>query len=165
MRLIPLICLTLFLIGCEGMGSKKNHPAESPHIVLNRAEALYKSRQLEQAANLYNQILQQDPSNVKALYRMGNISFRLSDLDAASVYYKRVIKIDPRHSRAQYNLAMSHLSLAEKHLKFYAATAQETSDMRLVSKIVGFLNDISSGDKPREGGSSVETIADQILDQ
>ena len=162
---LVLVLLVGFGYGCQSIQPITTSPQESAKSMLLHAEKLYKNRQFEQAAIVYNRILQVDPSSTKSLYRLGNIAFRQDDPDSASAFYKRVISLDPRHSRAQYNLAMSHLSLAEKHLKFYTATAQESADLQIVTKIVNFLNNLSDDSQKVNPASTLELLTDQLIEK
>ena len=164
--LLSIFVAALLLIsGCQSNGLFKGSPKESAQDLLTRADALYKTRQLDQSALVYDQVLQSDPANVIALYRMGNIAFRQQNLDLASSFYRQVISADPRHSKAHYNLAMANLSLAEKHLKFYTATADENTDMKLATEIVGFLNGLSGGGASQQEAqsTSLDILTEQLL--
>ena len=161
-----LIALVLFIAsGCQTIQTKKPKAAPSNlNMVLKKADLLYKKRQLTESSRLYNQVLRRDPQNIEALYKMGNIAFIAKDYDVAASFYEKTIALSPRHSKAQYNLAMSQLSLAEKHFKFYMATANDDPEnLEVVSEIIQFLDQISSNDQAETKSTSLDQLTDKLL--
>ncbi|MES2664146.1 MAG: tetratricopeptide repeat protein [Pseudomonadota bacterium] len=108
------------------------------------AANFYQAGNYVQARAHYENILSAQPKNTEVAYRLGNIAFREGRWQDAQNFYQQVIAQDPNHSRAQYNLAMTHLSLSEQHLKYYAATAAPDADLTLVNKLMAFLSSLSS---------------------
>jgi|GEM_PF-1274538 len=150
--IVLMSCMSLY--GCTGSYVKKKQaPKEEPvmsmdvdnlQLELQSAEVQYQTRNYSEASRLYKKILQTDPKNVKALYRVGNIEFRSQNWKEARNYYEQVIELSPQHTRAQYNLSMTYLTLAERHLKFYAANVDSSANISSVTQLITALEEISN---------------------
>lgn len=138
--------------------------------MMRRAEVFYKTREYAQSKALYLKAIEIDPKNLQALYRLGNIAFRSRDWTGAMNWYTQVIELEPKHVRAQHNLAMTHLTLAERHLKFYAAHVDSDANLESVSKLIRVLEEIANpvnvrGPQPSRSNQSVEdnSALDKLL--
>jgi tetratricopeptide (TPR) repeat protein len=59
---------------------------------------------MPEAEGLYRRALELDPWLTIAYTNLGNIRFRLQDIEGAESYYRRALEIDGRQPEAQYNL-------------------------------------------------------------
>ena len=176
-----LFTVVALVTGCQSLKpvdaekSTSNKPEvigiDQLQALSKQADELYQSRDFDRAGAIYSEILIQDPKNLQANYRLGNIAFRQQNWAQARTHYSAVIEIEPRHARAQYNLAMTYLTLAERHLKFYAATAGADANLSAVAKLVMALDDITQA---RSGSSSTAdaekkpatgSALDQLIDE
>ena len=180
---VVLVCSSMMLFGCVSSGDTQPKPKQQEQIqmpgidvmqeLMQKADIMYQTRDYEQAGNMYKKVLDVDPKNIKALYRLGNIAFRSRDWDSAKKYYDQVIEIEPRHTRAQYNLAMTYLTMAERHLKFYAAHVDSNANLDSVTKLITALEDISNPGATRQQSQqpiyqetpSSESSLDKLLDE
>jgi tetratricopeptide (TPR) repeat protein len=78
---------------------------------MTEAFEMQSAGQMEQAAILYREALQEDPSSVVAHFNLGIIEMAEGDPDAAAAEYERVIALDPPHVPARFNLAMIRTEL------------------------------------------------------
>ena len=173
--------LGLTLVGCERAQVKQDEgkpPIQAPGIdqlqgFMQKADVFYQTQDYSKARDLYAQVVQLDPKNLKATYRLGNIAFRGRKWTEALKHYQAVIAIEPRHTRAQYNLSMTYLTLAERHLKFYAANVDSNANLDSVSRLVTALEEISNPGAAqqratrRNGGADSDTSSslDKLLDE
>lgn len=109
---------------------------EKTSTKIAEASNQYRSGNLDGAEALYLDIIKDDPKNAEAFYRLGNIAFKRGQYQAASGYFARAIDNLPRNAKAHYNLAVTYLTLAEQHFKYYTATAPENTDVANVSDIL-----------------------------
>lgn len=77
-------------------------PAMNP--LLPRAYAALRANRLEEAKNLYNQLLRAEPRNSDALLGLAAIATLEDDSEEATKRYLRILELDPRHALAQSGL-------------------------------------------------------------
>lgn len=88
-------------------------PFPSSPQPMNSAEALktaiayHQSGRLEQAEQLYRQILQQHPQQVDALSLMGVIACQRGQLEEGMALYRQVLALQPDHRQARENLNLA----------------------------------------------------------
>jgi predicted O-linked N-acetylglucosamine transferase (SPINDLY family) len=80
-----------------------NNPAQS----LDLAVRCHQTGDLQQAEQLYRQILQVDPSNVNALHLLGLIALQAGKPDHAVDYISQALRLMPNFAEAHYNLGMA----------------------------------------------------------
>lgn len=68
----------------------------SEHII-RTAYGLHQSGRHDEAARLYEQILQQDPNNIQTLLLSGMLSYQRGDLETALARFDRILAFDPAH--------------------------------------------------------------------
>lgn len=89
--------------------------------LLQRAVGLHQQGRFDDAAALYQQVLERDPHQVDALHLSGVMAKQRGDAGAAVALIERALAIDPRHARAHANLgaALSALGETDKALRSY----------------------------------------------
>jgi len=177
LMIIGWICFSLGTAGCTSMLKPKTVALEKKPVqaagieviqgLLQQADKRYSDQRYDEAQKLYQQVIDLDQKNLKSHYRLGNIAFRAQRWQDAQDRYETVIKLEPRHARAQYNLAMTYLTKAERHLKFYAANVDSSANLLPVTKLISALEEISN---PTANSGSSKTAADtnsldQLLDE
>jgi tetratricopeptide (TPR) repeat protein len=131
-------------------------------VQANLADQFYQSGDYVKAEEAYQQLLKIDPKQPAAYYRLGNIAFRNKEFKRASYYFNKSLELMPRNEKAQYNLAVTFLSLAEQHFKYYTAMLPQDADVSRITHILSAIDDFSADDKTTVNNPSA--IDDQSLD-
>jgi len=77
---------------------------------LAHGEALYTEGEYDQATDVYKEILNHDPDNVDAHYRLGVIYGKQGDMEKSAQEFENVVSIDTTHHKAFYNLGAIYAS-------------------------------------------------------
>ncbi|MCG8669814.1 MAG: tetratricopeptide repeat protein [Pseudomonadales bacterium] len=107
-------------------------------------EQLYKEGKLDESREKFQALIELAPKFSQGHYRLGNIAFRSGQMPDAAKHFERVVELKPRHSKAHYNLAIVRLIQSEKHLKFYTATVDPTTDVSSISSFLGDIDEFSN---------------------
>lgn len=75
------------------------------HQYINLATVLYEMKELDRAEQAYQQALDQEPKNVKALWGAACIARDRQDYPAAQAHLQQLIQVDPEFSYGQASLA------------------------------------------------------------
>ena len=75
-------------------------------IIIKKAITAHNEGKLEEAENLYKEILKNLPQNSSVNYNMGILMNQLGKLDEAVVSYRKVIETKPDYAEAYQNLAI-----------------------------------------------------------
>ncbi len=126
-----------------------------------KAEMTYQAGQYQKSKKMWEQIIELDPTNVRALYRLGNTNFRLGDVEQARDYYEQTVEISPRYAKAHYNLAVINLVLAGQHFQFYSATTDPTTDLGNVTEILGEISRFKAAQNKAKP-TRLERLAEQL---
>jgi len=154
-RYMLLIILAVVITGCQSNRPIVETAGASPITpLLAEGQKAYQAKQWEDAIVAYKKVLTVDENSLPALYKLGNIAFRQKKLSEARDYYEQVVEVKPRYSKAQYNLAVVNLTLAEKHFKFFTATAEVETDISQVSDLLGHIYQFSRGSATQSGSTS-----------
>ena len=86
--------------------------APSTQVLLNLADSLIKSGQLEQAANTLEQVIKIEPS-ANAHERLGFVNFRLRKYDESKAAFLTALDIDPNHYPSLNGAAVCYLNAFE----------------------------------------------------
>jgi predicted O-linked N-acetylglucosamine transferase (SPINDLY family) len=71
------------------------------------AKAYHRAGQLEQAEELYREILRQDPANAEASYLLGAACQALGKLDEAAAHLRQAVRLRPDHVEAHNHLGVA----------------------------------------------------------
>ncbi len=102
-----------FLVGCS-----TGKPAVAPADQLSQAELDALSGQAEQeialgrypqAIALYERVVAASPRNAQAWFRLGTVRIKARQMRMAQYAFERALQVDPGMSKAQANLALTHL--------------------------------------------------------
>lgn len=127
---ISLLILIIFLSGCASLhftparqktSTGNTYAAERIPALLNEADDFYRADNLSLAEDKYLSVIELDAKQPRALYRLGNITFKLAQYEKARDYFSRTVDADPGNSKAHYNLAVTHITLAQENFKAYIA--------------------------------------------
>ena len=93
---------------------------------LKLADALFASSQLDAAARLYQEVLNQKTDSAEALYGLGRVQAAKGDTKAAAGSLQKACDLVPRYGAAQFALATAYRKLREpqkatEHFKLYRA--------------------------------------------
>jgi tetratricopeptide (TPR) repeat protein len=77
--------------------------------LLQEALALHERGAIAEAADRYGRVLQADPNNVEALFRLGRANCQQGRFDAGIELFQRALKIDPQHARSLNLLGLAFL--------------------------------------------------------
>ncbi len=133
------ICLLCLLqVSCAVLDLNQSDEKEFGRQMRQAMDA-YEAKDYEKAKKYLHQVLEIKPNFVEVYYRLGIIAFYEKELMTARDHFERVIAAHPKHRKAQYNLAIVNLALAEQHLNFYTAIVDESTD---ISSILSMLDKI-----------------------
>jgi len=115
---VIVVLVGVLLSGCQSNKLSPKNSADPVRPFLAEGQKAYEAKEWETAITAYRKVLEVDENSLPALYKLGNIAYRQKKLAKARGYYEKVVKVKPRYNKAQYNLAVVNLALAEKHFKF-----------------------------------------------
>lgn len=87
-----------------GVVVSRGSSAERVPPLLAQAYAAFESNRLDEAGNLYNQLLRTEPMNIDALLGLAAIAMQQGRTDEATKHYLQILRLDPRHALAQSGL-------------------------------------------------------------
>ncbi|UPG96212.1 tetratricopeptide repeat protein [Luteibacter aegosomatissinici] len=119
------------LAGCAGHGTL---PPPKPAVDVAReadeARRAYAAGDMCQAADRYQAIVDAQPGDADAWFRLGNARFRLQQPDDAVLAYNHAIQIRPGYPPAQYNLGVVRLKQAQAAMIASAQAGQPGDELR-----------------------------------
>ena len=87
-----------------GVVVSRGSSAERVPPLLAQAYAAFEANRLDEAGNLYNQLLRTEPMNIDALLGLAAIAMQQGRTDEATKHYLQILRLDPRHALAQSGL-------------------------------------------------------------
>ena len=141
---------------------------QTPATQLARAEALYRSRNIDAAAMAYQTILArftgqiERPQLVNLYRKLGSIHAELGKAPQAVTYYQKVLDLDPSQRETLEELTELHLSRGQYddaigNLRALAATAPEKERVQLLERIGDLYRD-----KLQTPGRAMSTYLDAL---
>lgn len=171
LRLLFMVCVS-FLIGCASnypINTEAMHEAQAKEQLklrlkahYERGEKLYKSGQLDSASAEFREMLAIKPNEPNANYRLGTIAFKQGQFEESANYFDAVIQVNPKSHKAHYNLASIRLMQAENHFKYYAALADQKTDLKKLSKLIADIDNFNSKDIPLGREISLDQLATSL---
>lgn len=94
-----------FVLEKEG---EKNQPAQAADVLthFNRGVNFYRQREMTQALQSYQKVIELDPAHVEAYNNMGILYQELGDFNRAQEAYQKALEINPHYEKAQNNLGI-----------------------------------------------------------
>jgi len=83
--------------------------------IFNLALQNHNNNNLDEAQNLYNQVLSKDPNHSTALSNLSVIFFGLGDYKKAIIFLEKAIKINPNYADAHNNLGVLAIKVGNIH--------------------------------------------------
>jgi len=96
---------------------------------LEKAEALRKTKDYEQAISLLVEALRYGLDKAKIYYRLGNVYIDGGDLARAEYAYNRALKMDPNFVNAMHNLAVVYRR--QKKMSLYVKTYKKSQRLSI----------------------------------
>ena len=87
---------------------------ESSNVLLEMAAASYSKGNYNQAANLYETILQKQGLSDKVYYNLGNAYYKCDRLAPAILNFERALRLNPGDADARFNLEMCQARIVDK---------------------------------------------------
>ncbi|MBS0422449.1 MAG: tetratricopeptide repeat protein [Proteobacteria bacterium] len=81
-----------------------------------KAEALYLSGRLQQAATAFAELTRSYPDDARIWFKYGNTLTKLTNYDEAATAYEKAVTLDPSQGNAPLNLALVRLFQAQQAL-------------------------------------------------
>jgi tetratricopeptide (TPR) repeat protein len=79
-----------------------------------KAEALYLSGRLQQAATAFAELTRAYPDDARIWFKYGNTLTKLTNYDEAAAAYEKAVSLDPTQGNAPLNLALVRLFQAQE---------------------------------------------------
>ncbi len=97
-----IICFMLLLGGWFAQAA-----AAGDADLLQRANQLYSEGEYRQAADAYEQLLQEQGVAPELYYNLGNAYFKAGEVALSILNYERALRLNPRFDDARYNLQLA----------------------------------------------------------
>lgn len=85
----------------------KTYPQQQSVTLEQQAEEAYKNENYAQAAELYDQLLQEKGESPQIYYNLGNTYYKMDEIGKAILNYERAHILDPSDKDIQFNLEMA----------------------------------------------------------
>jgi tetratricopeptide (TPR) repeat protein len=97
---------------CSAPGqNKKEFAASSVEHLLSSADQLLAAGRMEEASELYGQVMLAESTNTDALKGLGFCALHASAFDEAHDFFKKVVALDPSDVKGLYGLGVANLRL------------------------------------------------------
>ena len=121
-----LLIVTLFCASCASSSVKQDVACTKKILsaidLSKKASIAYTLADFEVAEKLFKQVIDIDPDNERALFKLGNIYSNTGRHEAAIESYHKILQLNPEHNRASHNLGMVYLGQA----KFYLSRSKDS---------------------------------------
>jgi len=88
--------------------------AQSASELYQQAGQLYKAKQFQQAADLYEKIISQGYKSTDVYYNLGNCYFKIDSVGKCILNYERAQKLSPDDEDVKHNLQLASLHTIDK---------------------------------------------------
>ena len=155
--ILGLLAWGSFAMACS---SDPEPPGDEAGQVLRRALQAHADGDLDQAADLYKQVLVLDPESKFAYYNLGLIHQTEGRLGAAAESYEQAIAIDPAFGPALFNLATvrTEEGESEEAIDLYREVLEVNPDNAAAHLNLGFLL-VDTGNR-KEGKAELATAVE-----
>ena len=129
--ILSLMSLTVLLLFIANQVKLSAKPSVAAQETMDTANQLYASGQFAQAAQGYEQLLDQGFSDSTLFYNLGNAYFKQGDYGRAMLNYRRAAQLAPRDRDIQANLELTRAKIADLAAEPAAAGPSEGFFSRL----------------------------------
>lgn len=140
---IIFLCMFLLLAGCNNNSANPDKPeglaySREPKILIESATEKQRIGAFDEAIEILNQALKQDPGSVAAYYRMGLVYGEADRRERAIESFKKALEIEPDHLPARIGLGEIYSKMTRNDLavaEFLKAESLQPNDTELLFKI------------------------------
>jgi tetratricopeptide (TPR) repeat protein len=88
--------------------------AQDPKQLFNQANELYKQKEYEQAAQVYENIATLGYESAEVYYNLGNCYYKTNQIGLTILNYERAKKIEPDNDDIEFNLKLAGLRVSDR---------------------------------------------------
>lgn len=88
--------------------------AQDPKQLFNEANELYKQKEYEQAAQVYDKIATLGYESAEVYYNLGNCYYKTNQIGLTILNYERAKKIEPDNDDIEFNLKLANLRVNDR---------------------------------------------------
>jgi hypothetical protein len=117
-RVLMISLVALTMIGLFAANQRllvAKSPAASAGEVMDTANQLYEAGQYTQAAQAYEQLVEQGMADSALFYNLGNAHFKQGDYGRAILNYRRAQQLAPRDADIAANLALARAQAVDQY--------------------------------------------------
>ena len=86
---------------------------ESDDITIEKANELYSQGEYLQAANIYEQIIQEQGIAPELYYNLGNSYYKANEIARSILNYERALRLNPKFEDAKFNLQLAQTKIVD----------------------------------------------------
>jgi tetratricopeptide (TPR) repeat protein len=90
-------------------------------VMADYAMGLLSAKKFDQALEIYEKVIQNDPQNVNALFNLSTIYMQKGDQQKVLETYSKIISIDPEYEDAYFNRGLIYLTKAQSQVSILVA--------------------------------------------
>ena len=92
----------------------KSSPNKKIQKIIDNAERLFQLNELSDSLGEFEKVLKENPKNVEALSRIGEIKARENKIEEAIRFFEKALEVDPKHIRAINDLGLAYLKIRKR---------------------------------------------------
>ncbi|THB69519.1 MAG: tetratricopeptide repeat protein [Gammaproteobacteria bacterium] len=142
---VLLLVITLVGTSCTSTKAKQDIACTKKILsvieISKNATVAYDQGDYELAEKLYKDVVNADPDNLRALYKLGNIYSNTERPIAAINAYHKVLEFNPEHKLARHNLGVVYLEQSQKYLQYSRGSSEVFEDV-LTSELKKYLQQL-----------------------
>lgn len=125
-RLFPLLALSVIM----GSGASVFADPLDANRLYNQGVDFYGKGNTQQAIQLFEKALREDPKYVDAYYNLGSVYFQAQQYEKSRNAFSRVLELNPEDSQAKYNLALALEKLGQNDRAIATLRTIDSSDRK-----------------------------------
>ncbi len=115
-----LLVIAVFCASCASSNVKQDIACTKKILsvieISKNATLAYEQSDFELAEKLFKQVVNADPDNVRAWFKLGNIFANTERPMAAIDAYHKVLELEPDNVKAKHNLGIVYLEQSQRYL-------------------------------------------------